>query len=75
MGLVGPNDKENQVKMYTKYCTVLGTLPLEMVRIRFRIKQSDPDPCQNEKQDPDLGPYQSEKQDPDPYQKGLDPQH
>ncbi len=56
---------------------------LETVRIRIRIKQSDPDPYQIEKQDPDPyqsekqdpDPYQSEKQDPDPYQKGLDPQH
>jgi hypothetical protein len=57
LGLVGPPDKENLVKMYTKYCFI------EMVRIRIRIKQSD------------LDPYQIEKQDPAPYQKGLDPQH
>jgi hypothetical protein len=30
---VGPNDKENQVKIYNKYC--------ETVRIRICIKQSD----------------------------------
>ncbi len=28
LGPVGPTDKENQVKMYEKYRTVLGTLPL-----------------------------------------------
>ncbi len=76
-GLDGPTDKENQVKMYKKYC--LGTLLFETVRIRIRIKKSDPDPYQIEKQkqDPDLNRYQSEKQDldPYPYQKGLDPQH
>jgi hypothetical protein len=44
-----------------------------MARIRIRIKQSDPNPYQFEKQDPD--PDQCEKQDPDPYQKGPDPQH
>ncbi len=72
MGPVGPTDKENQVKMYKK-STVLGTYLFETVRIRIRIKQSDPDSYKMEKQDPD--PYQSEKQDPDPYQKCLDPQH
>jgi hypothetical protein len=45
--------------------------------MRIRIKQSDPDPYQTEKQDPD--PYQKEKQeqdpDPDPYQNGLGSQH
>ncbi len=41
------------------------------MRIRIRIKQSDPD--QIEKQDPDR--YQSDKQHPDPYTKDLDPQH
>ncbi len=51
------------------------------MRIRIRVKQSDPyqsekhdlDPYQSEKHDSD--PYQSDKQDPDPYQNGLDPQH
>jgi hypothetical protein len=47
----------------------------ETVRIRIRIKQSDPDPYQIEKQDTDKDPYQSEKQGPDPDQKGLDLQH
>ncbi len=44
-----------------------------MVRTWIRIKQSDPDPYQIEKQDQDQNQdrYQSEKQDPDPYQKGL----
>jgi hypothetical protein len=48
-----------------------------MVGIRIRINQSDPDPYEIEKQDPDREPdrYQSEKQDPDPYQKGLDTHH
>ncbi len=44
-----------------------------MVRIRIRIKWTDPDPYQIEKQDPDL--YKSEKQDPKPHKKGLYPQH
>jgi hypothetical protein len=65
LGPVGPIDKENKVKMYKKYGTVLGILTL--------WNGKDPDPYQIEKQDPD--PYQSDKQDPDPYQKGLDPQH
>jgi hypothetical protein len=46
---------------------------LETLRIRIRIKQSDPGPYQIEKQDPD--PYRSKKRDSDPHQKGLDPQH
>ncbi len=45
------------------------------VRIQIRIKQSDPDPYQIEKQDTDIDPYQNEKQGPDPYQKSLDLQH
>jgi hypothetical protein len=52
---------------------VLGTYLLEKGKIRIDIKQSVPEPYQNEKTDPD--PYQSGKQNPDPYQKGLDPQH
>jgi hypothetical protein len=52
VGPVGPNDKENQVKMYKKYCFLVHYL-FETVRIRIRIKHLDP--------------YQSEKQDPDPY--------
>ncbi len=28
VGPVGPSDEENQVKMYKKYGTVFGTLPL-----------------------------------------------
>ncbi len=62
VGPVGPTEKENQVKMYKKYCSRYHYL-FETARIRIRIKQSDPDP------------FQSEKQDPDPYKKGLDPQH
>ncbi len=65
MGPVGPTDKENEVKIYKKNVTVLGTLPL--------WNGKDPEPYQIEKQDPDPDPYQSEKQEPDPYQKGLDP--
>jgi hypothetical protein len=45
---------------------------MAMIRIRFRIKQPNPDQYQVGKQDPD--PYQSEKHDRDPCQKGLDPQ-
>jgi hypothetical protein len=52
---------------------VLGTYLLEKVKIRIGIKQSVPEPYQNEKTDPD--PYQSGQQNPDPYQKGLDLQH
>ncbi len=54
MGPVGPGDKENQVKMYKKYCfRYIGNL-FKAARIRICIKQSDPD--------------QIGKQDPDPYQ-------
>ncbi len=59
--------------MYGIKSTILVHYRFEMVRIHVRIKQSDPDPYQIDKQD--LNPYQSEKQDLDPYQKGLDPQH
>ncbi len=52
-----------KIKLRCIKSTVLGTLPFEMVTIRIRIKQLDPDP------------YQSDKQDPDPEQKGLDPRH
>ncbi len=45
VGPVGPNDKENEVKMYKKYCFKYIT----------SLKQSDPDP------------YQIGKQDPNPY--------
>jgi hypothetical protein len=38
VGPVGPTDKENQGKMYKKYRTVLGTLPLR--------NGKDPDPYQ-----------------------------
>jgi hypothetical protein len=44
----------------------------ETVRIRIRIKLSDPDPYLSEKSDPN--PCQSEKPDLDPYQNGLDSQ-
>ncbi len=64
LGSVEPTDKENQVKMYQKYCFryITGT-SLKLLSIGIRIKQPDPDP------------YQSEKQDPDPHQKGLGPRH
>jgi hypothetical protein len=39
--------------------------------VRIRIKHSDPDPYQIEKQDQDPDPYQSDKKDPDPDQKVL----
>ncbi len=67
------SDKENQVKMYKKFCFRIISYHyfFETVRIQIRIKQSDPDLYQIEKLYPD--PYQSEKQDPD--QRGLDPQH
>ncbi len=55
---------EDVEKVLFRYIT-----SLKRVRIRIRIKKSDTDPYQSEKQDP----YQSEKQDPD--QNGLDPQH
>ncbi len=57
-------DKETQVKMYKKYCFNYIT--------SLKVKNGK-DPCQIEKQDPDL--YHSEKQDLDPYQKGLNPEH
>ncbi len=60
-----------KIKLRCIKSTVLGTLPFEMVTIRIRIKQFDPDPYQIEKPDP----YQSDKQDPDPEQKGLNPRH
>jgi hypothetical protein len=72
VGPVGPTDKENQAKLCKKYCYRYITYLFETVRIRIRIKWSDPDPYQIEKQDPYPDTYQSEKQDPDPYQKGLD---
>jgi hypothetical protein len=50
-----------KIKLRCIKSTGLGTLPLEMAKIRSRIKQPDLDPYQVEKQDPD----QSEKQDPD----------
>ncbi len=83
VGPVEPTDKENEVKMYKKYCFRYVHYLFKTVGIRTHIKQSDPDPYQIGKQDPDTyqsekqdpDPYQSEKQDPDPYQKCLDPQH
>jgi hypothetical protein len=63
LGPVGPTDKENQVKLFKKYCfRYIILFEMAGIRIWIRIKQSDPNP------------YQIEKQDPDPY-KGLDPQH
>jgi hypothetical protein len=59
LGPPGYTDKENQFKMYKKYC----------FRDPFPMKQMYP--YQIEIPDPD--PYQSEKHDPD--QNGLDPQH
>jgi hypothetical protein len=73
LGPVGPSDEENQVKMYKKYGTFLGTVHYLFETVRFWIRIKQPDPCQIKKQDPDR--YQSDEQDPDPYQKGLDPQH
>jgi hypothetical protein len=46
---------------------------LETIRIRMRIKQSDPNPYNLEKHDPIR--IKVKKQDPDPYQKGLDSKH
>jgi hypothetical protein len=68
--------------MYKKYFfKFITSLKRKRIRIQIpiRIKKSDPDMYQIEKQDPNPDQYQSEKQDPDPnldpYQKGLDPQH
>jgi hypothetical protein len=52
LGPGGPIDKENQAKMYKKYCYRYITL-FEMVKIWISIKQSDLDSYQIEKQDPD----------------------
>jgi hypothetical protein len=56
LGPVGPTDKENQVKMFKKYCfRYIIFFEMAGIRIWIRIKQSD------------LNPYQIEKQDLDPY--------
>jgi hypothetical protein len=62
-GPFGPTDKE--VKLICIKNTILVHYRFEMARIHIRIKQSDPDPYQIDKQD--LNPYQSAKQDLDPH--------
>jgi hypothetical protein len=66
------NWKEN-VSKYAFCLGPVGPTNKKTVRIRIRVKQSNPGPYQIEKQDPDLN--KREKKDPDPHQKGLDPQH
>jgi hypothetical protein len=56
MGPVRPTDKENQVKVYKKYC-FRYIIPVKRQGSQIRIKRSDLDPYQIEKHDPDL--YQS----------------
>jgi hypothetical protein len=71
---VGPIDKENQVKMYKKYCFRYisslkqqgsGSVSNSQIRIRIRLKSMIRIRIK----------VKSEKQDPDLYQKSRDPQH
>jgi hypothetical protein len=63
LGPGGPTDKETQVKMFKKCCTVLGTLPL------WNSKDRDPYQTVWSRS------VSCEKQDLNLYKKVLDPQH
>ncbi len=59
LGPAKPTDKENQVNMYEKYLLFEVHLPFWKIRIQIHIKQSNPDPYEIDKQDPDPDPYHS----------------